>query len=349
MAKRSRGQKIGAQGHAWVLSEIENHRHWIARALPQDFGIDAEAELNVDSVKGEILKLQFKTSQQVIHRDGRVRIDILRKYLNYAISCRYPVVMIRIDISAKQAWYLWLQQWILAERAKGNDLSSSQNSFTTWIDETRTLQNGLETELQEIAAWRGETQLVLSLLDAMRAAASNYNPKVVSQLLLLLSEAAPAFSKASFDMILSKAIQLGDKLRGTAEGLTVANQLFEFVRRFGNHMGIAAIDLMVRRDDSCSRTGITGLAILYDEFFDHAVSLRLVDHFLECGLPEVAYYCALRQANPGKSDLHFFGGAGDFVFAGLKFYCPDNIFFGNKYANRGPSAILDCLIATGDS
>jgi len=36
----------------------------------EDFGVDAEAELSVDAIKGEILKLQFKTSEQVPREDG---------------------------------------------------------------------------------------------------------------------------------------------------------------------------------------------------------------------------------------------------------------------------------------
>jgi ATP-dependent exoDNAse (exonuclease V) beta subunit len=135
MIKRSQAQKIGSQGHKWAISQIENHPHWLARDLSsEDFGVDAEGELSVDAIKGEILKLQFKASEQVPRKDNLVRIDIERKYVEYAESCRYPVILVRIDVSAKLAWYLWLQKWILEERAKGNKLPSDQQSFTTWID-----------------------------------------------------------------------------------------------------------------------------------------------------------------------------------------------------------------------
>src|SRR5262249_43620080 len=106
----------------------------------------------------------------------------------------------------------------------------------------------------------------------------------------------------------------------------------------------ATVDVMVRRTDSYSRTGLVGLGILYDEFFDHMLTLNLIDHFLKQNLPDVAYYCALRQANPGKRDIQFIEGPGHLVFAGLLFDCPVSVFFGNKYGNRGRSAILDYLV-----
>lgn len=339
-------QKIGSQGHKWVMSEIESHPHWLARELSEDFGVDAEAELSIDAVKGEILKLQFKTSQEVPRKDGLVRFDIERKYVDYARSCRYPVVFIRIDLLAKQARYLWLQEWILAEGAKGNGLLTDQNTFTTWVDESRTLRSGLDSNLKDVARWRGETQLVLSLLDAMRAAAATYNSKLVGQLVALVSEAAPLLARAPFDIILREALLLGDGLRGTAQGMVIADQLFALVKKFGSEVTTATVDVMVRRTDSYSRTGLVGLGILYDEFFDHALTLNLIDHFLKQNLPEVAYYCALRQANPGKGAMQFIEGPGDFVFAGLRFDCPADLSFGNKYANRGPSAILDYLVPT---
>jgi hypothetical protein len=130
MIQRSKAQKIGSQGHKWALSQIENHPHWLARDLGnEDFGVDAEAELNIDVIKGEILKLQFKTSEHLLRKDGRVRIDIERKYVEYAESCRYPVILVRIDLCAKQAWYLWLQKWILEERTKGNKLPVRSRKF----------------------------------------------------------------------------------------------------------------------------------------------------------------------------------------------------------------------------
>ena len=162
----------------------------------------------------------------------------------------------------------------------------------------------------------------------------------------MIVAAAPDIADTTLEIILQESILLGDRMRGTLEGMKVSEQLFELVRRFGNKTSAVSVDLMVRRGESYSRTGLIALGILYDDFFDHAVSLSLVDLFLGKDLPQVAYYCALREKNPGKKSLDFLFGPGDFRFAGLRFQEPTNGNFHDKYANRGPSAILDYLMST---
>ncbi|HKQ03859.1 MAG TPA: DUF4365 domain-containing protein [Blastocatellia bacterium] len=342
MADRSISQKIGSQGHRWVMAHIEENPNWLVRGLDEDFGVDAEAELTEDGIVGQILKLQFKSSEIVNRNNNQIEFRIDRKYIEYAKSCRYPVIFIRIDVSEKQAWYLWLQQWILEKRA-ARDRLEDQESYTIWIDESQTLTSGLNAVLKDIARWRGETQLVLSLLDTMRAAAATYNEDIMSQVVTLLSTTAHTVADASLDIIIQEATILGNSLRGTREGLAISQQLFSLIRTFGDRVSLSSIDAVVRRGDSYSRIGLDALGILYDEYFQHISSLNLSDHFEEKGLLRVAYYCALREANPEKKYIDFMGGPGDFTFAGLKFSCPPEARFWDKYANRGASAILDYL------
>ena len=343
MSDRSRSQKIGSKGQRWIMAQIEEHPDWLARGLDEDFGVDAEAELTEDGIAGQILKLQVKTSEHVERGEEKVKLTIDRKYIEYAKSCRYPVILVRVDISDKKAWYLWLQQWILERRAVGDRLDSQQ-SYTVWVDELRTLGSGLDSHLKDIARWRGETQLVLSLLDAMRAAVATYNDKLTAQIVSLLTLAAPEIADTSLDIIAQEALILGESLRGTAQGNVISQQLFSLVRAFGNRLSVSSVDAIVRRGDGCSRTGLAALGILYDEHPQHIISLSLPAHFIEIGLPEVAYYCAFREASLDRTYSDFFEGPGTFVFAGLRFSCPPEISFGDKYANRGPSAILDFLI-----
>lgn len=345
--KRSKAQKKGSQGHRWAMAEIEDSPYWIARGLDEDFGVDAEAELSESGVQGEILKLQFRTSKHIPRKKGLVRFKIDPKHIHYASMCRYPVIYVCIDLSEKQAWFLWLQEWLLSRRAAGEAIENPKSKVTVWVDERQTLATGLEGCLKEIAQWRGETQLVLSLLDALHAAAATYNENVLKQLIELIATSAPQVADTSMDVILREATLLGNRLRGTFEGNAIAEQLFGLVRRYGGRMSAFSVDAMVRRGDSLSRIGMIALGLLYDDHFDHALSLKLPSMFQDAGLPEVAYYCALREENSGKKSLNFIGGAGDFVFAGLKFHCPSEDRFMDKYANRGPSAIIDYLIPAG--
>ena len=344
MTKRSKGQKIGSKGHKWTMSVIEENDGWIARDLSEDFGIDAEAELDIGEIKGEILKFQFKSTKSVTRKNGKVKFVINRKYIRYAMTCRYPVIFLRIDIAAKQAWYLWLQEWILRQSEQRHDVIYGNGSVTTWVSDKKNLSYGLATELKDIARWRGDVQLVLSLLDSMRAAAATLRINLVKQIVDVLALAAPTLTGATVDLIVRQAALLGGSLRGTSEGFEIGEQLFSVLRKLGVHTTLNTVLEMVVRGDSYSRTGLVGLAILYDEYFEHIKALKLVEYFSTHGLPHVAYYCQLRELNPEKKEFAFVQGPGELVFAGLRFDYPDRLSFANKYANRGPSAILDYLV-----
>lgn len=146
----------------------------------------------------------------------------------------------------------------------------------------------------------------------------------------------------SINLVLEEAALLGSKLRGTPEGSAVAQQMFSLVRKYGNKMGVDSVDLMVRRGESYSRTGLSGLGILYDEFFSHTQALNLIEYFESKQLHEVAYYCALRESLPAEKDFSACMQSKNFRWGGLHVACDEGALI-SKYPNRGPSIVLDCL------
>jgi hypothetical protein len=91
-----------------------------------------------------------------------------RKYLEYARNCRYPVVFLLIDIRREQAWYLWLQQWVI-ERALPALARSS------WF------------------------------LKTFRAALATHAQNVLGPLIELLEKVAPALPGAALDEVIEQA------------------------------------------------------------------------------------------------------------------------------------------------
>ena len=169
--------------------------------------------------------------------------------------------------------------------------------------------------------------------------------------MLSMSGAIPAresISNSAINLILEEGVLLGNRLRGTHEGNDVAQQVFSLVRAHGDQMGLDSVELMVRRDDSYSRTGLSGLGILYDEFFEHAISLKLIDHFEAMELHDVAYYCALREHFPNEGDMSACMKSPDFKYGGFR-VVDDNFNLISKYPNRGPSSVLDFLVYEGNS
>lgn len=340
MANRTLGQKTGSRGHKWLLAHVEEHPHWLSRELSEDFGIDAEFETTEFGLSGDILKVQIKSSDQVKRRDGAVKFIIERKYLEYADACRYPLILVRVDITSKEAWYLWLQDWLLTQRATSSPLLSDQKFWTEWVPEAQTVRAGLDGELRKIARWEGSSQLALSLRDALHAATSIGDRQMMLVLADALASCADGLGQAGLNEVIDEAVKLGNRLRGTDEGNAIADQLFAMVRRRGPRLDAETIDRLVLRGDSYSRVGLSSLAILYDEHFGHISALGLPARYAD-DEPRVAYYCAFREAHPEHNSRHVTVNPSAFIFAGLRYRQPD--MFWDKYINRGPSALLDYL------
>ena len=340
MARRSAGQKIGSQGHKWLLAQVEEHPHWLTRDLSEDFGIDAEFELTEPCLSGEIIKVQIKSSGQVERRDGAVKFIIKRRYLEYADACRYPLLLICVDVAERQAWYLWLQDWLLRQRVTGSPLMTDQMSWTAWVPEAQTIMSGLDDQLKRIARWEGSSQLALSLRDALHAATAVKDREMILLLANALASCADGLGQAGLNAVIDEAIKLGDRMRGTQDGNMIADQLFAMVRRVGALVDAWTVDRLVLRGDAYSRAGLSSLAIMYDENFCHIASLGLPARY-ESVEPRVAYYCAFREAHPEHKSMDVTANPESFSFSGLRYRQPERSW--DKYANRGPSALLDYL------
>jgi Domain of unknown function (DUF4365) len=139
VADRSLAQKIGARGHKWLAAQIESHSNWLARELGEDYGIDLEAELTESGVRGQILKIQIKSELNVKHNRNKVKFVIEKKYLDYARACRYPVIFCLVDVKNDQAWYVWLQDWLMRKQGLEGALKRTQHSWTAWISDQKTM------------------------------------------------------------------------------------------------------------------------------------------------------------------------------------------------------------------
>lgn len=340
MADRATSQKTGSQGHKWLMAHVEDHPDWLSRELGEDFGIDAEFELTDPELSGDILKVQIKSSEQVERKNGAVKFVLERKYLEYADACRYPLILIRVDVMSREAWYLWLQDWLLAQRVSGSPLVTHQTSWTVWVSDAQTVTVGLGGELKRIARWEGSSQLALSLRDAMHAAAAIGDRKMMLLLADAIASSADGLDQAGLNAVIDEAVKLGNRMRGTYEGDKVAAQLFAMVRRCGARIDAGTIDRLVLRGDTYSRAGLSSLAILYDEHFAHISSLGLSARYAAVEA-RVAFYCAFREAHPAHNSAGVAIDPSGFTFSGLRYTQPDR--FWDKYANRGPSAILDYL------
>jgi hypothetical protein len=179
MSTRTIAQVIGSQGQSLVAHIVNSSGGWIARTQDEDFGIDLEAELAMPHVSGQLLKIQIKTSRKVKSTGTSIICRIPRKLALYADSCRIPVIFVRVDLERQQAWYFWLQEWLLERQRRGLRISDMPRTVIHEIPMVQTLSAGLHEQLRAIAQWRTKIQLSLTVNDAIRTAAAVYDHVVL--------------------------------------------------------------------------------------------------------------------------------------------------------------------------
>ena len=165
MAKRNEAQILGSQGESLVKHIINSSGDWIARTQQEeDFGVDLEAELAVPQVGGQLVKIQVKASRSVEISDRGVACQIPKKLAAYADSCRLPVILVRVSVEGQQAWYVWLQRWLLERQHSGLRIEDMPQSVTHHIPSGATLQKGLcDLKVRQPQDRLGSTKFPLAL------------------------------------------------------------------------------------------------------------------------------------------------------------------------------------------
>lgn len=343
MSTRTEAQVLGSQGQSLVAHLINSTGNWIPRAQEEDFGVDLEAELAVPRVAGQLIKIQVKASRSVEITDKGVICQIPKKLAVYANSCRLPVVLVRVDLERQEAWYMWVQQWLLDRQRSGLRIDEMPDLVTYHIPADQTFRKGLMEDLQNIAQWRTRTHLVLTVHDAIRTSAAVYSYGVLNHLVALLDQLGIANEHFPTNLVIEQAIALGNELRATHEGNQASSTLYAICRHFGRTFSADQIWRMVTRDDSMSRTGLNALGILYDEAYDHIADLKLVELFLTHPDKRIAYYCHLRELRPKAQFFDCLHSGFDVQFANLAIHPRLKEDLLSKWPNRGDSVLLDYL------
>jgi hypothetical protein len=329
-----------------VLAAIGAHPEWIARPQGLDYGVDLEAELAEPAVAGQLLKLQIKSRERIAVRDAEVRLALPRSLVRYAATCRVPVILVGVDVTANGAWYLWVQRWLWDHRDESRTVDTLPRTITVWTPTSDTLDAGLCGPLQAIARWETPIQLATSLVDATRIAISTRSTRLATSIWSLvgeLVERTPAFPVGA---LVDTVLQLGEAIRGTWEGAETSQMLYELCRLYAQYFTAEEIERLVVRGESYSRTGITALGILYDTDFAHVVSLDLPRRFASAPNPRLTYYCRLRERHPGTPLYALLGDRKALEVDG--WHLDDElgpIDLLEQWANRGDSALLDYIEA----
>lgn len=90
---------------------------WILRRKYKDYGIDLEVEIvNDEIVTGEVFWVQLKSRKGTILNNKKSYSDCGSNFLRYCRGCEVPVILILIDISAHEGYWVYMQDYIKTHR-----------------------------------------------------------------------------------------------------------------------------------------------------------------------------------------------------------------------------------------
>ncbi|MBM5032340.1 DUF4365 domain-containing protein [Vibrio parahaemolyticus] len=297
MAKQSESQKIGSKGETLVKSILQ-FEDWIARSQEEDFGLDLEAEIAKGEVQGEFLKIQVKTKERVERINGACKVLLPRTLVQYADICKVPVILVVVDLSTKQAYYLWVQRWILEQRSQGLKIADLPESKSIQISEEYSLINGLSGELIDIAKGKTYEQLVIGINDLIKTSDSVQNIYAMGTLVDLIMRLNVNLRYLPINTIIDYCVKYSSKSDFDPILDKVPTLLFTLCRRFGEELSQDNILKIVIRADGVSSIGIDALCILYENHFSHMSKLNLPEEFKKLQLGTVSYLCSLMELHP---------------------------------------------------
>jgi hypothetical protein len=334
---------IGSLGHKLVAYLIEKAGGWIARSQDEDFGIDLEAEVCMPEVRGEIIKIQIKGQETTEIKPQGVKAVVDAKYLRLAEVLRVPLIFVVADTTDDRAWYIWLQGWLVDQRRNGRTTQTIGESVTVYIPESDTLAAGLNGPLVEIARWTHENQMVLSIIDTMKTAMSTRNTGALVALADLIGKVDEAYDHFPLEMVIDTVVKMSEQPRASWEMSIYGHFLGLLCRKLGGKITKENLYRMVVPSEGWSRAGLVGLGALYDEHEPHIRAFGLAEMFEKANLPELTYYCRLREKHLGVKAMELALGDYDYTVGNLTVAMEDKGWFQNKWANRGESAYIDYL------
>lgn len=350
MPTRNVSQRIGKVGERSVETVIDDHPRWIARRQDSDFGIDLEAELAESGpdgqlLQGQLLKVQVKAGAKLSKIGKHITVKVERAWLEYACQFRVPVILVAATSDGQRTWWVWVQEWALLNEQRRS--ASTAKTIMLRMPVERTLATGLDQALAEIATGRHPAAMALALRGVLAVASGWENAAVAQGILELLGRTDYPSRDWTIRMIV-------DQLAGTGPNILYwqAQQhlpiLLALVRTAGDALRKDDVVHLVQRGEVYSRVGLNALAVLYDEWPEHAASLALPVAFAQLKLESVAWYAAMRERFPGKRNFAMFMVGqpdGDFEYVGATLRLDQDLrdYLVSKWPNRGDSVLLDCL------
>ena len=114
MPRRTSNQKTGKQGEAFVQALIAD-MGFVWNPVSEDNAVDGVIEIvdAAEQVTGARLLVQVKATQSTLGTSAStgLSIGVKRDHVDYWMRCTNPVILVRVDLGAKRAWWKDVSAW----------------------------------------------------------------------------------------------------------------------------------------------------------------------------------------------------------------------------------------------
>lgn len=107
---------------------------WIVRKIPSDYGVDLEVEIvEKEIVTGKRCWIQLKGTESIDIKDQYIAFPADIELLKYSLRCDFPLLLVVVDILAKDAYWIPLREEIEVNLESNNPHWREQSSATVRI------------------------------------------------------------------------------------------------------------------------------------------------------------------------------------------------------------------------
>ena len=341
MPKRTKSQKIGESGQKLIEYLVSLSPNWIPHNITPDYGIDLELQYSPinEEIRPWFIKAQIRSHDIIETKSDYLTEPLTKDFLRYAYECRIPIFLILVSGNEQKAWYLWLQKWLLeSDNIPAIYNENKSKTLAVKVPKDNDLVKGLKDEIISIASLDNKIQFYMAVKELAHHPSVLNDDDLSDFLFNYLDKLTEThFKKDYINSLISRLFDLNIYARGTSQGNKVSHLIYDYVKKYGTTLNFNHIEKLVVRGDSLSMKGLAALGLLYDNYPEYVLTLKLTEKFKNHTY--LHYYTTIRERYIDKKSPFWMSKDHDLTVNNLTLDLSSDDFL-NKWANRGDAVFI---------